>query len=419
MRRAGFWNLLVLLVSGALVLGLLEVGVRASALALRQREAARQAASPSTAAEEPLSRRVLHPFVGYTQRPRTLKVEHFYIEDYRTLERDQFVIGVAGGSVAAGVARKGGSTLASELGRRRPELAGKVRVIDLALGGYKQPQQLNLLMLMLLLGAPLDAVVTVDGFNEVALSALNAKRGIHPVFPHYPQMNLVLDAASGIASMAEVELTADLIADRRRADSLRALLDRHAWLRRSELLSALFGIFITSAEDRAVHTEERLADLASREHASALATLDDACLGEWFACQELIISMWRRASVMMKAVAEEHDVVYLHALQPNQYLAGSKRLTAEERSEAWDPDHPRSQAAARAYPELRRAGQALRRAGVDFRDLSMLFRDRPETIYSDVCCHYVDRGYELIAEQIAAYLDEALRRRGELAEPNG
>ena len=44
-------------------------------------------------------------------------------------------------------------------------------------GGYKQPQQLAALSEALLLGVPLDVVVNIDGYNEVALGKSDAQRG--------------------------------------------------------------------------------------------------------------------------------------------------------------------------------------------------------------------------------------------------
>ena len=66
---------------------------------------------------------------------------------------------------------------------RRPELRGRVVVLNLAGGGFKQPQQVSVLMQMLLLGVPVAAVVNLDGYNELVFGSTNARDGVHPLLP--------------------------------------------------------------------------------------------------------------------------------------------------------------------------------------------------------------------------------------------
>src|SRR5262249_19753720 len=54
--------------------------------------------------------------------------------------------------------------------RRIPELADKrLEFRHLALGGWKQPQQLFAVQYLLALGGELDVLIDLDGYNEVAL----------------------------------------------------------------------------------------------------------------------------------------------------------------------------------------------------------------------------------------------------------
>ena len=122
------------------------------------------------------------------------------------------------------------------------------------------------------------------------------------------------------------------------------------------------------------------------------------CLGEDDDCRQLIADLWKRSSEQMRAVAESAGASYLHVLQPNQYVADSKTLTDEELTIAWAPQRPWSRAAAAGYPFLRLAEHDLVTEGKAFFDLSNVFRDHPETIYDDLCCHYNDRGYEILGQ---------------------
>jgi hypothetical protein len=59
-----------------------------------------------------------------------------------------------------------------------------VEVVRLALGGYKQPQQLMLLSHLLALGERFDAVVELDGFNEIVLPIVeNVPKDVAADFP--------------------------------------------------------------------------------------------------------------------------------------------------------------------------------------------------------------------------------------------
>jgi hypothetical protein len=102
---------------------------------------------------------------------------------------------------------------------------------------------------------------------------------------------------------------------------------------------------------------------------------------------------------------------YLHCLQPNQHVEGSKRFTKEELEIALGMGSPYQQAAADGYPYLIRAGQQLRDAGVDFHDLTLLFADNTEILYSDTCCHFNQRGYDLLAEALAERILEEPRTK--------
>jgi hypothetical protein len=114
----------------------------------------------------------------------------------------------------------------------------------------------------------------------------------------------------------------------------------------------------------------------------------------------------------MSALSEEAGAIYLHVLQPNQYVEGSKVLDPVELDTAYQPENLTSRAARLGYPVLREAGPGLRERGIHFVDLTMVFEHEQGTIYRDVCCHYNNRGYEILGEAIAAELVSALRELG-------
>ena len=108
---------------------------------------------------------------------------------------------------------------------------------------------------------------------------------------------------------------------------------------------------------------------------------------------------------------------YYHFLQPSQYIPGSKPLSPEELQFAYGETQQRRGNYAETYPLLVQYGQELQQRGVNYFDLTGIFRDHPETLYNDRCCHLNDRGNELLAAAIVQRMAPALLRRGQASGP--
>jgi hypothetical protein len=101
-----------------------------------------------------------------------------------TKTRDsQFVIGIFGGTVAAWFCHIGAPRLVATLGTHEFFKGREIVPLCFSHEGYKQPQQLLVLAYFLSIGQQFDLVVNIDGFNEVALSPLNAQRGLDISMP--------------------------------------------------------------------------------------------------------------------------------------------------------------------------------------------------------------------------------------------
>lgn len=437
-------NLLVLVVATTVALLLAEGLVRLFHLLPHQRAAAairtvtdeeneserenvgkHERESEAGGDEDPLTMWILHPYRGITPRPlfETPKTAHYIntrnvlgirsdVVDPRKLPEEDFVVALFGGSVARSTALQTGPQLAAALQAARGPDLPPVRVVNFAISGYKQPQQLFLLAELLLLNTPLDIVVNLDGFNEVALAATDAYHGHHPLYPPYSFWTSALGLSTGSLSGAQMELAVEARQRRRQARALRERLHRWPVLRSSALVRAVVGTLAGNAEAEAVAAEEELGRLPIRTPAQDLFRLADPCLGKEDQCWELILGIWLRSSLMMKTLAEAAGAEYFHVLQPNQYLAGSKELSSEELATAWDPERQWSRSAAHGYPLLRDGGQELERRGVRFVDLTQVFVDHPETIYRDSCCHYNRRGYEILTTEMGRRIGEALASSG-------
>jgi hypothetical protein len=366
---------------------------------------------------------VIHPFLGWSRRSGLDRAElegrvsssewvrrnartnlfGFYSEtwDYRELDALDFVVGVFGGSVASELVILGGETLAAGLVEDRVAEADRIRILNLGLGGYKQPQQLNLLGQMMLLGVPFDVVINLDGFNEAAIGAADASEGFHPLLPSRFHWGSVVALTGGLLPREVWLRIAEIERWRRRRDFLLESVRGSRALALSELARAIAGLGGQACDARAASLEYEVQRRARDASANAVAEVPLECDEGKEGCHELISELWTRGSIAMKALAESQGALYVHFLQPNQYVPGSKPLSAEEIDTAIDAAHPWSQAVPGGYAALRARAAALRSGGVAFYDLSQLFQGETRTLYRDTCCHYNEQGNVLLAGEMS------------------
>lgn len=346
---------------------------------------------------------ILHPYFGYVVDPRVSGINQygfFRAEPMTTRGPDRVVIAFFGGSVADQVFTLGRDALVEAL-RHHPPFRGKqIEVVSTALGGYKQPQQLLVLAALLAQGAQFDIVVNLDGFNEVDAATDNVQDGVNPYYPHHWNVHArqALDADAAV-HVGRIE------AIRAERDALRQRFA--AWpVRHSAFLLTLWDLLdrrqqaALGAEMRALQAGVAGAAAGPQVSGPPVRFADEDAMYADF------VEVWARSSLEMANLCRGQGIQYFHFLQPNQYFAGSKALTEEERRIAWDADVADAGRVAHAYPFLVERSRSLAAQGVDIHDLTMLFRDVPGTIYVDTCCHFNARGADLVAGAIAqAILD--------------
>jgi hypothetical protein len=396
-----------LLVGGALIAAmvLLETGTRVLDRGDRAARAGRLFGAAGDDAEAPQARALddqrimLHPYFGYVVDPRAPGINaygFFRAAPLTTRGPDRFVIVFFGGSVADQVFALGQQTLIATL-RRDPVFAGRrIEVLSTALGGYKQPQQLLVLAELLALGAQFDVVVNLDGFNEVDGAADNVQDGVNPYYPHHWQVQ-----AQRALSRDQLRLVAGIESTREARAALRRQFAAWPVVRHSAFLLALWDALDrrqlaalrrdTVALDAAMMVQDKPPQVSGPPFAFESA---DAMFADF-------VEVWARASLEMENLCRGQGIQYLHFLQPNQYLEGSKVLNETERRVAWDQDVADAGRVAAGYPLLIARGRELAAQGVDFHDLTLLFRDEPGDIYADTCCHFTQRGAERVAQAIA------------------
>ena len=334
----------------------------------------------------------IHPYLGFVPDPAELHAE-VTIGDPRLIPapRDgELIAGVFGGSFAAGMCAYAGKELERVLSRP----GQPVRMVCLAAGGYKQPQQFLALAYMLAQGAHFDLVINIDGFNEVALPPIeNTPQGVAPIYPRGWFWRVGnLDDPTALKLLGEVAAV-----DRERKewaglcvrwDFYRSSLLTAVWRRWDRLLETKRNQILTELRDHKIKQRKSYAATGP-----AMTFADDTTLYGYLA------RVWKSSSLQMKLLCDANGITYAHFLQPNQYVEGSKPMSPEERAVAIRPVRYQ-RGVVSGYPLLRQQGEELRNGGVRFHDLTMVFKDVNEPLYSDGCCHLNAAGYAMIARAI-------------------
>lgn len=356
----------------------------------------------------------LHPYLGYVLDPEDATAQRgaggldvtewgFFDEGppFRSREPGDFVVAILGGSVAAMFAEEGVPHLAEAL-RGFPALSDRRLVfVRLANPGYRQPQHKFALDLALAQGGDFDAVVVLDGLNELSQSLKRgAMAGVHPLFPS----NWQFLAADTLTPAVQRAIGGAAFLRALRGDVARgfdAMLP--GW---SPLAGLAWKLTDRALEARAVAYNEaaRTADEGARPYAVLGPTPRPETDDELIAYGARV---WAECARMIHATCAARGVPSFHFLQPNQYVPGSKPIGPAERAVAVHEDHPTRFAVERGYPILQARGLALQAEGIAFEDLTGIFTDVEEPLYVDACCHLGPRGNELLAREMARRMGPA------------
>jgi len=352
-----------------------------------------EASSQPTAAKERWNELDVSPY-GFVGTPELFEPE----------SEDAFVIAVCGGSVAFLFSFEGVDAMVEEL-RALPEVGDRpIHVVRLALGGYKQPQPYLALAWLATLGARYDLVVSIDGFNEVALPlAENHPAGVATSFPRAWDRRV-----SPLPSAEVVRLIGDAVVLRRKRRNAAQRGDRFP-ANCSFLAGLLFEIRDARKERRIVDRERKIRDRTTTDPASVASGpfREPASEDEAF---DRCVDIWAEASRQMHGFCRANGAAYAHVLQPNQYVEGSKPMGAAERRIALGERTIYRDPATKGYPLLIRRGEALRASGLPFFDATGVFGDVEEPVYVDDCCHFNERGNEILGRWIGRRVVESWER---------
>lgn len=423
-----FFSTLVAIELGAFALLQLSPGRFPSRDAIGQSLAARESRS-----DDPVQRsssNVLHPYLGFVrnaQPGRETRVNRLLVDDKVNqfgffgksplTPKDDDVVRIAftGGSVAEELFLYGRDTLADELVATGVFGNRKIEIVSAAIAGFKQPQQLLALSYLLVLGASLDIVINLDGFNEVVLPFTdNVPLKLAPSYPF--RWRSV--AAKGIDPGAAI-LIAQIAEAERDYREWQLLFDRFP-LRHSSFVLATWQVVRERNESSRAALEialrERLGADASPQ--SGGPPFDRSAYGNaqgaLFAHSAAI---WRRSSEALASLCESRGIEYFHFLQPNQYVNWNPHDDLQRKTALSPRQNSTRIGAETGYRWLIAEGSKLRAAGVRFSDLTGMFSTQSEPIYRDHCCHFFALGYELLAQRIASEVATALQHGDTVSSP--
>ena len=292
---------------------------------------------------------------------------------------DRYVILLAGGSVASQISQlvQPGrrSFIEEELNRRYISPTGKpFLVLNGGLGAWKQPQQLILLAIY---GDFIDAVVTLDGYNEQHLIQPGLKVRFEMPGANYLGVNPII-AKDGFGSLAVSWFLGRI------SGWLGTGLTSHshaAYL----LASALASKPADDGSGFGAKTYSEMMSLPSNITDSASTYMD------WQ------IAQYAKYIRVMDVTARDFGIKSMFFLQP--VPAVDKTLTPEESRGTPDLKY------GERYVEIVRRLLALRERNIEVRSLLDVFKDEKETIYSDDIHPKRDlmdsRGYSLMAARMA------------------
>lgn len=357
-----------------------------------------------------------HPYLGWVHNPQLSKPEESFGEIISTnwlgfrddsesiyqRSPETYIIGISGGSVAWQFSWEAEDLLREKLSAH-PSLKGrKIQFVRLALPGYKQPQHLMAYNYLLTMGAEFDAIVNIDGYNETVLTICdNAELGTAISYPRAWHGRVVAMSDPSVSADAAMLLQ---LRGKRQQMAKSALMSNLRW-------SYLYNLIWLMRNQSASTKQTDLGLAVSKSKVGSFTTHGPENRFTGDALEPEVAAMWQRCSQQMHHLCRANETLYLHVLQPNQYVPDSKPLSAKELKDCISPEDDSALFVPRMFPRLQELGRALEAQGVEFSDQTKVFSGVMETLYVDLWCHFNEEGNRLlgvaIADRLLTMLDKA------------
>jgi hypothetical protein len=350
-----------------------------------------------------IANKALHPYLGFVHDTNAVfsqRSEYFgFGNDKEILNNfgNTVKIVMTGGSFAQGLYYNAKDIIINAL-KKSHHFAGKnIKMFNLAIGGYKQPQQLLALNYFIMLGGKFDIWINLDGFNEITLPV--SENWKNKVASFYPRLwNLYARKSldkNTIDKMVEIKA---IRSSRKKFNSFFS----NKFISESSFFLYIWEIFDQKLSKKEYTLNKDLFKIISLQEPTYQVTGPVSVNKHWQQILNESVNIWKRSSSLMEIICRENGIKYFHFLQPNQYLRNSKYLTKEERFIAYEEGpYDYRVLVESGYPLLINTGVEMKKSGILFFDLTMIFKEENRTIYSDKCCHVNKLGYEIVADEIS------------------
>jgi len=314
---------------------------------------------------------IAHPYFGYVS-PWGIK------SVYETLDNKvsgDFILAINGGSVAGIFCDwlKEKEEMIHAIGEVIPEAKQKhIKILCLAIGGYKQPQQFFISSFFI---DKIDYSMNIDGFNEFL--DVQYTSVFPPEFPGLSPKFYMTDEKGAYWRYAATGLKRFFIWINNPPTRV---------LSYSHLYYNFYALASMALYNGCIFTENKYFERNFGGEPSTFA-------GK--------AAVWKKYTLLQSKLYSSLNKPAIFIIQPNQYLHDSKPLSTEEREKSFNADN------AEYYNN---GMQALRIAAVEIEpnvkifDMTQIFKQTEETLYFDPCCHFNERGNEILARSIVLAL---------------
>ena len=363
-----------------------------------------------------------HPFFGFIQNPSPdfrpgFKINNYgfispYDYPFKKFKKNQFVIGIFGGSVASDFSIfQIQNKILPEYLKQVPGLQDKEFVIlSFATGGYKQPQQLLILNYFLALGQELDLVVNIDGFNEVALSNLNNKNQINLAMPSIQHISPLTSLANNSLSVKAMQATIRIKENKTRInEGLESL--QHCSLAACDALTSIYvQNLVNNYRKDVIAFEKERSKKQQDEEGSVIFINKNKSILEDSAAFEQMAWNWAKSSIFMHKILSASNVPYFQVLQPNQYYQTKRVFGEAEKRIAFNKETPYAKAVELGYPAILGKFPNLQKNNINILNGVKVFDKTKDTVYVDSCCHYNQAGEVIFSNYVGSSILESLRK---------
>ena len=253
-------------------------------------------------------------------------------------------------------------------------------VFGAAIGGGKQPMQLQAVVALIAMGYEFDAIVNINGWNEIVLGAVeNGRASIPSIYPRSHLARLELQERSLLSGRIDSVCKS--------ADHLLGWHPMYLGFSYACVKNKRFSVVGSQSRSNNIHRLK----LAFDNRLSFSGRVSRSLL------------IWRKTSHMLETIATVNKIRYLEVLQPTLNLPGSKDLetTGEASFRCLTIDRPVVDAIRMAY-----SGSAAGILEIDSKNLydaRFVFKNKKSRMFDD-CVHLSPEGSKFIAETITQRL---------------